>query len=187
MVDGPFSPAFQTLGALILALAAWPLLRLWPLHGARTGPAAALAGAAILLRVLVPIVPDGNAHWQPVFYGLLGGGAWYAAVVRNDAILAASLAASGLLSGYPEAGWGGIAVLTAAIVLQILARATRTVPVALIAGRAILIGASFAVVPLLAGALQVEVFWTVAIVLGAVIGLLAAEDRRRVDRGPSLV
>lgn len=187
MIDGPFSPAFQTIAAVILALAAWPLLRLWPMHGARTGPAAALAGAAILLRVLTSIVPDGAAHWQPIFYGLLAVGAWYGAVVRNDAILGASLAAAGLLSGYPEAGWGGVAVLTAAIVLQILVRATRTVPVALIAGRAILIGASFAVVPLLVGALQVEVFWTVAVVLGAAIGLLAAEDRRRVDRGPSLV
>jgi hypothetical protein len=187
MIDGPFSPAFQTIAAVILALAAWPLLRLWPLHGARSGPAAALAGAAILVRVLTSIVPDGNTHWQPLLYGLLAVGAWYGAVVRNDAILGASLAAAGLLSGFPEAGWGGIAVLTAAIVLQILARATRTVPLALIAGRAILIGASFAVVPLLTGALEVEVFWTVAVVLGAVIGLLAAEDRRRVDRGPSLV
>jgi hypothetical protein len=187
MTDGPFSPAFQAIAAVILALAAWPLLRLWPLHGTRTGPAGALAGAAILLRVLASIVPDGSVHWQPVFYGLLAAGAWYAAVVRTDAVLGATVAAAGLLSGFPEAGWGGVAVLTAAIVLQILGRATRTVPVALIAGRAILIGASFAMVPLLVGALQAEVFWTVAILIGAVIGLLAAEDRRRVDRGPSLV
>lgn len=187
MIDGPFSPAFETIAALILAFAAWPLLRLWPLHGARSGPASALAGAAILLRMLIAIAPDGAAHWQPVLYGLLAVGAWYAAVVRNDAILGASLAAAGLLSGSPEAGWGGVAVLTAAIVLQILARATRTVPVALIAGRAILIGASFAVVPLVVGGLQVEVFWTFAVLVGAVVGLLAAEDRRRVDRGPSLV
>ena len=187
MIDGPFSPAFQTTAAVILALAAWPLLRLWPLHGTRTGPAAALAGGAILLRVLSSIVPDGNAHWQPVFYGFLALGTWYAAVVRSDAVLGASLATAGLLSGFPEAGWGGVAVLTAAIVLQILGRATRTVPLALIAGRAILVGASFAVVPLVVGALQAEVFWTVAVVIGAVIGLLAAEDRRRVDRGPSLV
>lgn len=187
MLNGPFSPAFQTMAALVLALAAWPLLRLWPLHGTRTGPASALAGAAILVRVLTAILPEGNDHWQPVFYVLLAFGSWYGAVVRNDALLAAALASAGLLSGFPEAGWGGVAALTAAIVLQSLARATSTVPVALIAGRVILIGASFAIVPLLVGALQVEVFCTVCIVAGAVTGLLAAEDRRRVDRGPSLV
>lgn len=187
MTEGPFSEAFQLLLAPVLALAAWPLVRLWPLHGTRTGPAAALAGAAILVRLLSPILPDGVSHWQPVLYGLLAIGAGYGAVVRNDALLGSTIAALGLLSGQSEAGWGGIAVLTAAIALQSLARATRKFPPALIAGRIILIAASLAVIPMLLGGLQAEVAFTVAVMAGAITGLLAGEDRRRVDRGPSLV
>jgi hypothetical protein len=187
MVDGPFSQAFQVMLAPLVALAAWPLVRLWPLHGTRSGPAAALAGAAILVRLLSPILPDGIDHWQPVLYGLLAVGAWYGAVVRNDALLGSSIAAIGLMSGQVEAGWGGIAVLTAAIVLQVLARSTRSHPAALIAGRIFLIAASLAVVPMLLGGLHAEVAFTVAVMAGAITGLLAGEDRRRVDRGPSLV
>lgn len=144
-------------------------------------------GAALLIRVLAPVLPDGATHWQPIFYLLLAIGALYASVVRNDGVFGSSIAALGLLSTQPEAGWGGVAVLTAAIVLQSLARATRTVPTALIAGRIILIAASLAVIPMLLGALQTEVFSTVVVIAGVVIGLLAGEDRRRVDRGPSLV
>lgn len=187
MIDGPFSEALQVMIAPVIVLAAWPLVRLWPLHGTRSGPAGALAGAAILIRVLAPVLPDGAMHWQPLFYLLLAIGAVYASVVRNDAVFGSSIAALGLLSAQSEAGWGGVAVLTAAIALQTLARATRTVPAALIGGRIILIAASLAVIPMLLGALQTEVFSTVIVIIGVVIGLLAGEDRRRVDRGPSLV
>ncbi len=187
MSDGPYSSAFQVAVLPLLILAAWPLLRLWPLHLTRTGPAAALAGGALLLLFAVPVFPDGVTHWQPVLYLLLALGAWYGALSRNDSLLAESLAAAGLLSGVTEAGWGAIALLTGAIVVQSLARATRTVPVALIAGRTLLVLSSVAVVPLLVGALQAEVFSTALLVAGAVVGLLSAEDRRRVDRGPSLV
>lgn len=187
MIDGPFSPALQVTVAPILLLAAWPLVRLWPLHGTRSGPAGALAGAALLVRVLAPVLPDGAVHWQPLFYLLLAIGSVYASVVRNDALFGSVIAALGLLSAQSEAGWGGIAVLTAAIVLQVLARATRTTPAALVAGRTILVLSSLAVIPMLLGALHTEVFSTVAVVAGVVVGLLAGEDRRRVDRGPSLV
>jgi len=162
LAGGPFSPAFELSAAIGLIGAAWPLLQLWPFHAPR-GPATPLAGAALLVLLVAPVLPDGTRHWQPVVFPLLVAGGWYAAGVGSVPLGLAALSTAGLISLRPTAAWAGVALLALLGVLGLLRRlmspepATRVV----IAGMTV-VGAGL-VPPILAGALEAQTFYTVVL------------------------
>lgn len=118
--EAPYSPAFETLTSLLLLLAAWPLLRLWPAHGAGLGPAAPLAGAVLLGRIAAPILPLGVEHWQPLAYLLATAAVWHGVARERASEVLAGLSMLGAASLDPGATWpalglGGAAGLAQAV------------------------------------------------------------------------
>ncbi len=118
--EAPYSPAFETLTSLLLVLAAWPLLRLWPAHGAGLGPVAPLGGAVVLGRVAAPILPLGVEHWQPLVYLLAAVAVWHGVARERAAEVLAGLSVIGAASLQPAATWpalglGGAAALALAL------------------------------------------------------------------------
>lgn len=101
LLEAPFSAAAEMALAPIIALAAWALLGLWPLHG--TGPASALAflGGLLLLRWGNGIIPAGMEHLAPVAGVVAVLAAMHAASLRRSGELAAAL---GVLAVVPSGG-----------------------------------------------------------------------------------
>jgi hypothetical protein len=170
--DAPFSPAFEILVSLLLAAAAWPLLSLWPFHASPRGPATGVAGATLLFRLAAPALPDGFGHWQPALYLLLAIAAWYGAATRRDDLTLTAAGGLGLLSLSPMAGWSGLVLVALAGLLRSrLWPDARWLPMAAAAGAAAGAGA---LLPVLAGGLAAQAFYTVLVCIAAVVALAVA-------------
>lgn len=174
--DGPFSPAFELIAALAWFVAVWPLLRLWPFHARAYGPATAVVGAAILLRVAVPVLSGGTEHWQPLIFPLLVLSAWYAAGLGRVRLALAAVATAGLISLRPEAAWAGVLLLLGDAAVSIAGRfgPTRRYTPAVTALVTILLMSQ--AIPLLTGALQAQTFYTVLLATGLAITLAVDES-----------
>lgn len=177
MGEAPYSDAFQVLAALLLGTTSWVLLGLWPFASAPRGVHAPLFAAALLVRVLGPILPDGAAHWQPLFYLLPVIGAWHGAATGRPREALRALALLGLLAGTDSARWAGIGLVLAAIIADgavLLPAPRREHP----AWRLLLSGTALAgallLRPLLEGALAAQTVYTVLTVLGAALSLFGA-------------
>jgi hypothetical protein len=174
--DAPYSPAFEQLAALILGVAGWSLLGLWPFHGAPPGPCTPLLGALLFTRLLAPALPEGLAHWQPVLYLLAGLAAWHGVAVRRDEEALTALGALGVLSGDATAGWAGVAMVGGAALLQLYRMLAEEGLTPNRGGRLLLralpLAGSALVVPVLTGALGAQVFYSVVTVAGVVTILL---------------
>jgi hypothetical protein len=171
--SGPFSPAFEPLAALGFLLAAWPLLRLWPFHHAELGPVTPLAGAALVSRIAVPVLPAGTEHWLPLFFPLLILATWYCVVAGDWAQAIRALALAGLVSLHPAAGWGG-GVLLAGECLVPLASLAPPARVRGVAGGAVALVGLWQLLPLFTGALQAQTFYTVLLGVSASLALVAS-------------
>ncbi len=170
--DGPFSPAFELGAALGFIAAAWPLLQLWPLHARARGPATPVAGAALLVVLVTPILPDGTRHWQPVVFPLLVVGGWYAAGVGSLPLALTALATAGLISLRPAAAWAGVVLLVLLALLGLRKRLGLPEPLGRmsVAG-ATVVGAGLAPT-VLAGALQAQTVYTVLLAAALLATLL---------------
>ena len=180
--DGPFSAAFELLCAVLLVLAAWPLLGLWPFQSVRAGPATPLVGAGLVAGLAVGIVPEGVAHWQPAFYPLAVLSIWYGAATRRDPLVLTGLGAIGLLSLAPSATGAGLGFVAGAVLLRL----GEIVPVpdrlasAVRAGG--LLASAVLLVKVLEGGLEAQTFYTVAGVLGLVVSAVGAQAGEFADR-----
>lgn len=105
ILDTPFSDAAEAALALVLGLAVWVMLGLWPWHGAGPGSVAALVGGAFLIRWGVGLIPDGITHAAPIFGLVAGVAALHAAATGR---LGEYLAALGVLAvvGGGAGAWG---------------------------------------------------------------------------------
>ena len=166
LAEGPFSPAFELSASVPLALAAWALLGLLPFHRGRLGGWAPVVGGALLVRLVAVALPSGLVHWQPLLYLLGTLAAWHAVATRRLDEGLGALAALGLASAAPQAGWAGLglAALPGLVGLTGLARsrplAEALTGVACAAGAVLL-------VPVVGGGLATETLYTVLTVLGA--------------------
>ena len=176
--SGPFSPAFEPLAALGLLLAAWPLLRLWPFHNAELGPVTPLAGATLVFRLAVPVLPAGTEHWLPLAYPLLVLVTWYCVAAGDWAQAIRAVALAGLVSTHPVGARGG-GVLLAGECLVALAALAPPVSVRRAAGGALTIMGLGLLLPLLSGALQAQTVYTVLLAASVSLALVAS----RVDPG----
>jgi hypothetical protein len=172
--DAPYSEAFETMMALPLALVAWCLLGLWPFHGVSRGPLTGLLGAAVLVKLVAPVLPHGLAHWQPLLYLLCVLAAWHAAKAPRGEALSTILAALGLLSGSIPAGWAAFGLLTVAMLLAARPRlaALGLTPNrrGVLLSRATTIAAASLLPTVLQGGLGAEMIYTALVVGGVVLG-----------------
>jgi hypothetical protein len=172
LMDAPYSPAFELLAALLLGLVAWSLLGLWPWLFMPVGPATPILGATLLVRLIAPVLPYGLHHWQPILYPLVAVAAWHAAVVKREDESLTALASLGLLSGERVAGWAGVALVAAAILLRPdgwsakLGRRWATAAVWMVIPLATLL-----TLPILSAALTAQAFYTTVTVAGAAVAL----------------
>jgi hypothetical protein len=182
LADAPYSGALELLLALPASLAAWALLRLWPFHIAPRGPLTGLLGAALLIRVVGPLLPGGAFHWQPVLDPLAMLAAWHAAVGRRDDEALVASGALGLLAGSGAAGWCGTGLVLAGAALALPERLRQRMPHS--GGEAVrrlsLLVLVPLVVPILAGALRAQTVYTVLTVLGLFAVLWAEQGSTRV-------
>ncbi len=119
----PLSPAAESLVAPALLLAGWSLAGLWPLHRQLPGALVGSIGALVIVRVALPLAPDGLEYWRPLAVPLLLAGTWHAAALARWPLLAVGaglLGVAGLTStGASGAGW----LLGAALVLEVCSMA----------------------------------------------------------------
>lgn len=175
LLDAPYSSAFEVLTVLLIGLASWGLLGLFPFASAARGPLSALFAGALLARATGPILADGWIHWQPIFYLIPALAAWHAAATRRDEETLVALGTLGLLSESALAGWCGIALAGGAALVRAVewleltgARLGGTGSLLL---RLTLVAGAPLLLPLLQGSLEAQTFYTVLTVLGVVSSL----------------
>lgn len=160
----PVSPAAERLLAPVLLLVTWALGGLWPLQGQIAGPLAAPAGAILLHRIGLALVPAGLAHWRAAFFPLLVVGIWHAALTRRLAGVAVGAGLLGIASLDPDGIAGGGWLLATAAALEALRRAgtgSRLARVPLV------LAATWGGIQAATGGLRAEVVYTVLAVAGA--------------------
>jgi hypothetical protein len=164
--EGPFSPAFELAASLLFIAGSWPLFKLWPLHSRLRGPATPVAAAALLVRLVAPVLPGGTEHWQPLVFPLLAVSSWYAAGTGSASLGLTAYAVAGLLSLRPEATAAGVVLVSVVVVLGLVRRLgpQEQVRRMVMAGSALAAGA--AAIPLLEGALRAQTFYTVLLAAG---------------------
>ena len=175
----PLSPAAESLVAPALLLVGWSLAGLWPLHrqvpGALVGP----LGALLLVRIALPLAPDGLEYWRPLAVPLLIAGIWHAAAVSRWPLVAAGagfLGVAGLTAaGAAGAGWllGSAFVLELCSMLRLPGGADRLARVAA------WISGAWGGLLVLEGGLRGEVVYTAIGAAG--LALLIVSRSRRVD------
>jgi hypothetical protein len=155
----------------------WSVAGLWPLHrqvpGALVGP----LGALLLLRIALPLAPDGLEFWRPLAVPLLIVGIWHAAALARWTLVAAGagfLGVAGLTSaGATGAGW----LLGSALVLELCSMASLPVGTFRLARVAAWASGSWGGLQVLEGGLRGEVVYTA---LGAAgLALVIASCRRQ--------
>jgi hypothetical protein len=172
--DLPLSPAAEALLAPLLLGAAWSLTGLWPLPRSRVAGITGVAGALLLARIAVPVLPHGLEHWRPLAFPVLALGVCQGiASGRWPAVMIAA-ALMALVSGsaeFPAAVWclGGAALAT-----ELAARLWPRQPGWVRCASAV--AAGYGVWPATVAGLRAEVVYTTLAVGGAAI-LLAAGIR----------
>ena len=169
----PLSPAAERGLALVLLLLIWLFSAIWPLRprgsaGTLTPPLAML----LLVRIGLPAVPVGLAHWQPLAFPLVVMGVWGAGLGRDLSMLARAGAMLGLASLDRRALPGAAALLLAALGTEWLAR-TRVARGALwqVGRTGIAAAVAWGGFAVAVGGLRAEVVYTVLGAIGTAVGL----------------
>jgi energy-converting hydrogenase Eha subunit E len=174
-----FSPEHEALFALLLLGSAWPVLRLWPFHGATTGVLSPLFGLALLVRVAVVVAPLGVAHWLPAAAAVTAIAAWHGAARRwsGEALIAAGVCA--VLSLPEDGAWAGPGLIALGTLYSLAGPVWRSTLARIL--NLVLTAGMVALLPVvLANALAEETVW--ATVLAA--GLAVAWSREWSPRSP---
>lgn len=83
LANGPVSPAAEYRIVLWLAITAWGLAGLWPLHGL-VFPLVAPISGILLIRLGAHALPAGLEHWAPAFMPLALLGIWHVVASPGD-------------------------------------------------------------------------------------------------------
>lgn len=165
----PTSPAAERLLGLVFLVVAWATAGLWPLHRQVSAALLAPVGALLLVRVVLPAVPDGLEYWRPLVMPAVVLGIWHAALGGRLAGVAVGLAWVGLLGASREGLSGAALLMAGALALELAGqtgRVHRWRPVVRVAS-ALAAGAG-ALLAVESG-LGVEVVYTVLAVGGIVV------------------
>jgi hypothetical protein len=178
----PLSPAAESLVAPVLLLVGWSVAGLWPLHrqvpGALVGP----IGALLIVRVALPLAPDGLEYWRPLAVPLLIAGIWHAAALARWPLLAAGAGLLGVAGLTPAGASGAGWLLGSALALELCSMASLPAAALRLVRVAAWISGAWGGLLVLEGGLLGEVVYTA---LGAAgVALLIAG---RVDSSPGRV
>ena len=179
LAEAPLSPAAELLVSPAFLLAGWAAAGLWPLQRQLPGALLAPAAAAFLLRVALPLTPDGLTYWRALTVPLLLLGVWNAAAHARWPLLLAGAAVLGVAAG-PPVDLGAVAALvSAALVLELVALA----PVPPVVTRTLRAAAwpvaTWTGLRLLEGWLRGEVVYTALGALGLALILVSRGSRPR--------
>jgi len=175
----PLSPAAESLVAPALLLAGWSVAGLWPLHRQVPGALTVPLGALLIVRVALPLAPDGLEYWRPLAVPLVIAGIWHAAAVARWPLLAAGTGFLGLAGLTPVGAMGAAWLLGSALVLELCSMLRLPAIADRLARAATWIAGAWGGLLVLEGGLRGEVVYTA---LGAIgLALLIVGPSRRVD------
>lgn len=164
--DAPLSSAAEVLLAALVLPATLVLAGTWPFGALARGPRLAPLGAALLLIVVLPLLGDGLVHWRSVYAGWLVLAALIAAARADGPGLMSCGGLFALSCGEGPARWAG------ALLVTIAAGCSMAAAMSSVARRVVYVAAALCGLVALGGTLQVEVFFSVAMVLAAIVAIL---------------
>jgi hypothetical protein len=177
----PLSPAAESLVAPVLLLVGWSVAGLWPLHRQLPGALVGPLGALLLVRVALPLAPDGLEYWRPLAVPLLIAGIWHAAALARWPLLAAGAGLLGIAGLSPAgAGW----LLGSALVLEVCSVASLPAGTLRLAQAAAWIAGAWGGLLVLEGGLRGEVVYTALGAVGVAL-LIASSSQAMTARAPS--
>ena len=173
----PLSPAAESLVAPALLLVGWSVGGLWPLHrqvpGALVGP----LGALLLLRIGLPLAPEGLEHLRPLAVPVLIAGIWHAAALARWPMLAVGAGFLGIAGLTPAGATGAGWLLGSALLLEVCSMTSLPAGVHRLARVAAWVSAAWGGLLVLEGGLRGEVVYTALGVVG--LALSTASSRRQ--------
>jgi len=175
----PLSPAAESLVAPVLLLVGWSVAGLWPLHRQVPGALVGSLGALLLVRVGLPLAPDGLEYLRPLAVPLLIAGIWHAAALARWPLLAAGAGFLGVAGLTPAGATGGGWLFGSALVLELSSMLSLPVGAIRLARAAAWVSSAWGGLLVLEGGLRGEVVYTALGTAG--LALLIASGRQRVD------
>ena len=161
----PLSPAAESLVGPVLLLVGWSLAGLWPLHRQMPGALVGPLGALLIVRVALPLAPDGLEYWRPLAVPLLIVGIWHAAALARWPLLAAGAGFLGVVGLTPAGAAGAGWLLGSAFILQVCSMASLPAGTVRLARVVAWVSGAWGGLLVLEGGLRGEVVYTA---LGAV-------------------
>jgi len=171
----PISPAAEHLIAPALLLAGWSLAGLWPLHRQVPGALVGLFGALLLIRIAMPLAPEGLEHWRPLAFPLLIAGMWHAGAHARWTLLAVGAGFLGIAGLTPLGVSGAAWLFGSALTLELCSIATLPGGVLRMVQVPAWTSALWGGLLVLEGGLRAEVVYTVFAAMG--VALLVAPGR----------
>lgn len=107
----------------LVALAAWSLAALWPVHGLVPNGVLAPIGGLVLFRLGAGFLPAGLFYWQPVLSPLALASVWWGALTGRRTLVLSGWAFQALVSDLPmarEAAFGLLGVSAALALLPVI-------------------------------------------------------------------
>jgi hypothetical protein len=172
----PLSPAAESLVAPALLLVGWSVAGLWPLHRQLPGALIGPLGALLLVRVALPLAPDGLEYWRPLAVPLVIAGIWHATALARWPLLAAGAGFLGVAGLTPAGATGAEWLLGSALVLEVCSMASPSAGIFRLALVAAWVSGAWGGLLVLEGGLRGEVVYTA---LGAAVLALLIVSRRR--------
>jgi hypothetical protein len=173
----PLSPAAESLVAPAVLLVSWSVAGLWPMHRQMPGALIGPLGALLLLRIALPLAPDGLEYWRPIAVPVLIVGIWHAAALARWPLLAAGAGCLGVGGLAPAGLTGAGCLLGSGLVLELCSMALLPVGIIRPARTAAWVSAAWGGLLVLEGGLRGEVVYTSAGAAG--LALLIASGRRQ--------
>jgi hypothetical protein len=114
-------PARIEIGLLpLVALAAWGLAALWPVHGLVPNGVLAPLGGLLLFRLGAELLPAGLLYWQPLLSPLALASVWWGALTGRRTLLLSGWAFQALVSDLPMASEAAFGLLGISAALAVL-------------------------------------------------------------------
>jgi hypothetical protein len=175
----PLSPAAESLVAPALLLVGWSAAGLWPMHrqvpGALVGP----IGALLLVRIALPLAPDGLEYWRPLAVPALIAGIWHAAARAQWPLLAAGAGFLGVAGLTPVGATGAGWLLGSAFVVELCSMLGLPLGAIRLARMATWLPAAWGGLLVLEGGLRGEVVYTALGAAGLAL-LIASRSRQAI-------
>ena len=157
-----------------VALAAWGLAALWPVHGLVPNGVLAPLGGLVLFRLGAGFLPAGMLYWQPLLSPLALASVWWGALTGRRTLVLSGWAFQALVSDLPMASEAAFGLLGVSAALAVLP----AIPERWTAGSVrVLVGLSAVGIALsLPGMLQTQLVYSVLAVAAVAVAIWRKRD-----------